>query len=332
MKPKYLDKKTRKRKRKQKGGAEKDYPAGDLNKRISYTGNLNNEGIPDGIGRMIYERTDSYNGTWRDGKRDGPGTMSYHNYRDPNITDMYNGEWKDDKQNGQGKMMFYAKYNETLPDTFYYEGEWKDNKENGKGRHIWENGDYYETKWEDGDAATDGKLRMTLENGDIYEGQVHNYDVGDDWDPKLPNGKGKMIYTDGTVYDGEWENGERYNGLEVDVWTSDADCENNADIEDPTSLEQIPIGRGFRVEAEYIPDENKGRCYDAEQLIQIKNGITPLTRAPFTEVDKTRMKAYVRSKNALPFGGKSKKSRKGKKGKKSRKTKQSRKNRKNKTK
>ena len=47
MKIKYLDKKTRKR----KGGAEKDYPKGDVNKRISYTGNLNNEGIPDGIGR-----------------------------------------------------------------------------------------------------------------------------------------------------------------------------------------------------------------------------------------------------------------------------------------
>ena len=318
MKIKYLDKKTRKR----KGGAEKDYPAGDVNKRISYTGNLNNEGIPDGIGRMIYERTDSYNGQWKNGKKEGRGAMTYHNYYDPNIMDIYDGEWKDDKKEGNGKMKYNTKYYETLPDTFYYEGKWKNDLENGIGKRMWSNGDYYETTWNDGDAETVGILKMTLDNGNIYEGEVHNYDLGD-WDDKFPNGTGKMIYKNGTVYDGKWENGMQVDDLLV--WTSDSDCENNAEIEDPTSLEQIPMGRGFRVEAEYVPDENKGRCYDAEHLIQIKNGITPLTRAPFTELDKTRMTAYVRSKTALPLGGKNKKYRKTRKGKKVKKSKKSRK-------
>ena len=305
-------KKTR-RTLKRKGGAEKGYPEGDIHKRISYAGELKN-GVPDGVGRMIYERADLYNGQWKNGKKEGRGTMTYHNYYDNNIMDVYKGEWKDDKKEGKGKMTYNTKYYETLPETFYYEGKWKDDLENGIGKHMWANGDYYETEWRDGDAATDGKLRMTLDNGDIYEGEVHNYEL-DDWTPELPNGKGKMIYADGSVYDGEWENGVPQ-GLNDTVWKSDADCENNEEIEDPISLEKIPEGHGFRLEAEPMKVEiekedgtkeevAKGRCYDVDSLSKIKGNVTPLTRASFSETDKKRITAYKR----LPAssGGKSRK-------------------------
>ena len=314
---KHLDKKKQTVKRKQRGGDEKNYPKGDVNNRISYTGNLKN-GVPDGVGKMIYERSDQYYGNWKDGKKEGRGTMTYHNYNDPNIMDIYNGEWKDDKKEGSGTMKYNTKYYETLPDTFYYEGKWKNDKEHGKGINIWSNGDYYKTTWENGEADTRGILKMELETGDIYEGEVHNYELGD-WEPKLPNGKGKMIYTDGSVYDGEWENGVPQ-GLEINdtVWKSDADCENNEEIEDPISLEKIPEGHGFRLEAEPLPNESNGRCYDAEMLMKVKDNISPLYRAPFTEFDKKRIKAYKISKNAPPStsGGKTKKSRKSRKSRK----------------
>ena len=221
---------------KQKGGAKK-YPKGD--KRISYIGTLK-KGVPHGRGEMIYERSDSYNGIWKDGKKEGRGKMTYHHYGDPNIMDIYIGEWKDDKKEGQGRMSFYMYYNtknyETDDDeTYYYEGEWKDDLENGIGKHMWTNGDYYETEWKDGHADTKGKLRMTLDTGDLYEGEVHNYEVGDDWEPELPNGKGKMIYTDGTVYDGEWVNGEPYT-IELNISISNTKY---AECLGKTAFEQI---------------------------------------------------------------------------------------------
>ena len=300
---------------KQKGGAEKVYPRGDKHKRISYTGELKN-GVPHGRGTMIYERSDSYYGNWKDGKRDGQGEMSYHNYRDYNIMDIYKGEWKDDKKEGTGTMKYKTKYYETLPDTFYYEGKWKNDNEHGMGIHRWEYGDYFKTTWEDGEADTRGILKMTLENGDIYEGEVHNYDLGD-WQEDFPDGKGKMIYKNGAVYHGKWINGVPQGAATTpDVWTSDADCENSADIEDPISLEKIPEGRGFRLEAEPVKEEIekedgtkeellKGRCYDVASLSKIKGDVTPLTRASFTETDKKRITAYKRL--SASSGGKGRK-------------------------
>lgn len=196
----------------------------------------------------------------------------------------YTGHWVNGKRQGQGIMTYNSSlipYNPYILDIYY--GNWDDDKRNGKGKLIRQ---YYE------------------QNYKTYTIDQVNKDNFSDYGVEI-------------LKDGIWSND---NYVDDNPWKSDSDCENNAEIEDPTSLEQIPMGRGFRVEAEYVPDENKGRCYDAEHLIQIKNGITPLTRAPFTELDKTRMTAYVRSKTALPLGGKNKKSRKSRKSRKSKKS------------
>jgi hypothetical protein len=102
----------------------------------------------------------------------------------------------------------------------------------------------------------------------------------------------------------------------------DMDCEGQ---EDPVSLEVIPQGRGFRLEADQ-------KCYDANVIRQLMKNESPLTRAHFTEKDLQR-------KQSIPFfqGGKrtrklrksrkTKKVRKSKKAKKAKKTKKVRKSR-----
>lgn len=221
----------------QKGGVIKRYLIGDIHNRGSYDGDLKN-GVPDGVGHMtyvldgnrnkngvtIYERYDRYYGSWKNGKREGYGEMSYRNYNDSEIMDLYQGKWKDDKKEGNGRMVSYTKYYETLPETIIIQGEWKDDLENGIGKIMLQNGDYYETTWEDGEPDSEGKLRITIETGDIYEGEVHNYEG--QWKPELPNGKGKMIYADGSVYDGEWKNGKHYT-IELNISISNtkyAEC------------------------------------------------------------------------------------------------------------
>ena len=74
-------------------------------------------------------------------------------------------------------------------------------------------------------------------------------------------------------------------------WVEDEDCIGQ---DDAVSLEHIPEGRGFRLEAE-------NRCYDAETLSEMKRLnrplIGPLTRIPFTENDISRINNYIRDKS-----------------------------------
>lgn len=80
-------------------------------------------------------------------------------------------------------------------------------------------------------------------------------------------------------------------------WVPDKDCVGK---EDPVSMELIPEGRGFRLEAE------NGYCYDVKSLSSIKqtnrSPTGPRTRNPFTSNDINRINAYER----ISRGGKKK--------------------------
>jgi uncharacterized protein YjbI with pentapeptide repeats len=95
------------------------------------------------------------------------------------------------------------------------------------------------------------------------------------------------------------------------VWSQDEDCVGQ---DDPVSLEPIPAGRGFKLEAE-------NRCYDAATLSEMKRLqrplIGPLTRIPFTDNDKRRVDDYIRENLR---GGKKRKTQKKRKTKKSKRT------------
>jgi len=77
-----------------------------------------------------------YEGEFKNGKKDGKGTMTYKNGY------IYIGEWKNGYKHGKGVYI-----NSKSQDKF--EGEFKNGKADGKGQALYNNGDKYEaiTMW-----------------------------------------------------------------------------------------------------------------------------------------------------------------------------------------
>ena len=78
----------------------------------------------------------------------------------------------------------------------YYEGYWKEGTFNGKGTLYKEDGSRKTGDW------IAGKLSQTLVDKQIPEGHYHGY-VKDE----KPDGLGKMVYANGTSYQGLWKSG-----------------------------------------------------------------------------------------------------------------------------
>jgi len=61
-----------------------------------YIGCLNDLGNPEGLGKMIYENQDVYDGEWINGLREGNGILTFLN------GDVYKGSWKNNMKSGKG--------------------------------------------------------------------------------------------------------------------------------------------------------------------------------------------------------------------------------------
>ena len=61
-----------------------------------YIGCLNDQGNPEGFGKMTYENQDVYEGEWINGIRDGNGVFTYLNGY------VYKGSWKNNMKSGRG--------------------------------------------------------------------------------------------------------------------------------------------------------------------------------------------------------------------------------------
>ena len=108
---------------------------GEKDTNPKYTGEVEN-GVPNGLGFLIYPNGGKYVGSWKNGKKDGQGTFTYY------FGSKYVGSWKNGERNGQGIMVF--------PDGSKYEGEYKDDwRWNGiryyKDRKIW--GKFVNGEW-----------------------------------------------------------------------------------------------------------------------------------------------------------------------------------------
>ena len=123
---------------------------------------------------------DVYEGSQRDGKPEGSGTMTYAN------GDVYEGAWQDGQREGQGKC--------TYADGSVYDGSWKADQPDGRGTWKYANGDVYDGAFAAGQREGE-KGVMTYASGDVYEGE---------WKADQREGQGKYTYADGTVYDGAW--------------------------------------------------------------------------------------------------------------------------------
>jgi hypothetical protein len=143
-----------------------------------------------------------YIGEWKDGKKNGQGSLIYRN------GNSYDGEWKDNLMNGHGK--FIGTNGNS------YDGEWKDNLMNGHGKIIGTNGDSFEGEWKDGeltsasgssysggckDGKRNGEGTLTFADGGSYSGG---------WKDGKMNGEGTLIFASGDSYIGGWKDGKQH--------------------------------------------------------------------------------------------------------------------------
>ena len=154
---------------------------------------------------LSWDSLGNYYGQHLDGKKHGLGALMYNN------GSTYKGEWKDNKKHGEGRM----KYN----DGSVYEGMWKNDKKNGQGKEIYSDGTEYVGEWKDGCWNGQGKFtipngaligkwenfllykgKFIFNNGDVYEGEFEG-------DNQYPKGKGKLTFANGDTYEGEFKNG-----------------------------------------------------------------------------------------------------------------------------
>ena len=157
-----------------------------------------------GKAQVQYPNGDIYDGMFKDGLRDGYGSMTY-----PEAGTKYEGEWKNNLKDGIGKMTFGNEGEYTghftagqrcgegvykyLKTKDLYSGNWKNGLKHGKGTFIfwdtkqkivgnWFNGEIIEGKW-------------IFANGTYFEGKFEN---------NYPKGQGEWHFANGNVTKGEF--------------------------------------------------------------------------------------------------------------------------------
>ena len=131
----------------------------------------------DGLGIMGFPNGDRYEGTFSQGKFNGPGKWIY------SYGDIFEGIYVDNYAHGSGKIIHSDKSITT---------------------GVWENGAYLgETKQGTMRDCTNGgcgNLRQGMyvyQDGTIYIGEIKN---------NMPQGWGRIEYTTGEIYEGDWKN------------------------------------------------------------------------------------------------------------------------------
>jgi hypothetical protein len=169
-----------------------------------------------GQGMLVYPDGNRYEGPFQNNVRSGPGgKMSYLDgggYEGPFLMDREHGEFASmTYPNGD---VYHGTFAQGLRDGFgtqsyastgdKYSGMWKTDKRSGKGTMIMPQGvgTRYIGQWLDG--VMDGKGNFT--EGGQGEGSASYYGQ---FTRGKPHGKGQKKYADGSVYEGEWIQGNR---------------------------------------------------------------------------------------------------------------------------
>ncbi|OMJ74414.1 hypothetical protein SteCoe_26671 [Stentor coeruleus] len=167
------------------------------------------EGKPHGMGRLISNTGDIYQGEFRKGKLHGSavyissdGTRYEGTFKKgklmgtgkelwPNGTE-YEGEYRKNLRHGKGKLK--------LTDGSIYIGDFISHKAEGKGKIIWGDSSVYDGEWKDDKMHGYGVFQWA--DGKVFEGRFLN---------SLANGYGRLTLQDNQVVEGEWkqcENGD----------------------------------------------------------------------------------------------------------------------------
>lgn len=132
----------------------------------------------------------TYNGCWKNNKKDGFGVQIYGN------GSKYEGMWENNMRHGSGTLWVTYKKNKALRKL--YTGDWAYDKMEGKGTMYFDNGDKYEGMWKANQRF--GKGKLLYNNGDLYVGQ---------WNLDTRCGYGCLFKASGDQFEGMWLNNER---------------------------------------------------------------------------------------------------------------------------
>ena len=93
----------------------------------TYEGDLNKDGLRHGVGVLLCDNGNCYEGEWKFDKRDGLGVARYSS------GDVYDGQWKRGRRQGHGVM--YIESGDT------YIGSWNNGLKHGAGTYHWADGE-----------------------------------------------------------------------------------------------------------------------------------------------------------------------------------------------
>ena len=161
----------------------------------NYNGDINKEGVPHGLGELIFKDTSvgTYYGNFNNFEMVGKGKLTKQN-------SIFEGIWKNNKINGLGKHTKSFGRDETE----IYEGPFIDSKYHGeKGKYTYLDGSQYLGSWVNGQKNGPGILKFSDKNK--YVGYLKN----DEFDGKgtfhLGDDKNQINYKG--YLSGTWKNG-----------------------------------------------------------------------------------------------------------------------------
>ncbi|EGG19788.1 hypothetical protein DFA_06889 [Cavenderia fasciculata] len=149
-----------------------------------YKGGLSDTGVPQGPGEYETASGEVYVGEFVDGKRHGAGRFIWAD------GSSYDGFWANDQMEGLG---VYQRR-----DGLSHDGEWKNGKRHGYGVHLTKELEI-RGEWVNDNLVRGHEVRKDVQLE--YNGEF----LGDDW-----HGKGRVAYTDGTIFEGVHKNGLRH--------------------------------------------------------------------------------------------------------------------------
>jgi hypothetical protein len=179
-----------------------------------YQGNFKN-GQKNGYGSLTFANGDVYSGNFENNEISGSGTITYKN------GDSYTGQWSVARANGRGRY--------TFSDGDVYEGDFMDGQFSGYGKLTRKDGSYYEGQWfrnmkhGKGISYVKGNkivqyfdMNKPLKNTDVTKQKVENSSSPLPKTKALKNcnelycheEEGKYQYGDGSVYTGQFINGQ----------------------------------------------------------------------------------------------------------------------------
>lgn len=178
--------------------------------KISYIGELSEEGVMHGHGVLVYSSGIKYEGDFYYGKRHGYGKLIYPlasiivpdssintaNTQTETSCIIVEGNFENDQLIGDAHIFY--------PDGEEYIGTVVDGKSHGKGIYHYNNKDIYDGEWCNGLRNGYGTMIFFVQDGniqEIYQGE---------WKDDTMDGNGIYKHADGSIYEGLWSNGKMH--------------------------------------------------------------------------------------------------------------------------